>query len=139
MSTTIGDRFNREHTYKYRCVGETIKDRDIIDRDIWAKLWIPENFPTKSSINEEQGRWYPNEEEYVRYLRDKSSFALKSPVRWVVFSLGPNFSEEWLEEQLGYENRYPVPKELWYTPQKRKGFIVRMQLKNGSQIGSFEQ
>jgi hypothetical protein len=31
-----------------------------------------------------------------------------------------------------------VPKELWYAPKERRGFIVRMRLKNGSQIGSFE-
>jgi hypothetical protein len=55
-----------------------------------------------------------------------------------VFSLGPDFSEQWLEEKLGFENRYPVPKELWYTSEQRRGFVVRMRLRNGTQIGSFE-
>jgi hypothetical protein len=57
----------------------------------------------------------------------------------VVFSLGPNFNQDWLDEELGVDNynRYPVPKELWYDPKQRTGFIVRMRLKNGKQIGSF--
>jgi hypothetical protein len=59
------------------------------------------------------------------------------PVSWVVFSLGPRFDQNWLEEKLGFEDRYPVPKELWYTPKQRRGFIVRMRLKNGTEIGSF--
>jgi prepilin-type N-terminal cleavage/methylation domain-containing protein len=129
MSTTMEDRFNRGHTYKYRSIGEVIKDRDIIDKWIKAKLWIPDNFPQKSSINPDEGGWYPN---------DSCWHPSQSPVTWVVFSLGPDFSQQWLEEKLGPENRYPVPKELWYTQKHRKGFLVRMQLKNGTQIGSFE-
>ncbi len=129
MSTTLEDRFNRGHTYKYRSIGEVIKDRDIIDKWIKAKLWIPDNFPVSSSIDPGEGQWYPNE---------RCQFPLLSPVTWVVFSLGPDFSEEWLEEKLGFENRYPVPKQLWYTSEQRKGFVVRIRLRNGTQIGSFE-
>lgn len=129
MSTIMEDRYNRGRTYKYRSLGEVIKDRDIIDKWIKAKLWIPDNFPTNSSINPNEGRWYPNE---------NCPHTLLSPVTWVVFSLGPRFSERWLEEKLGFENRYPVPKQLWYAPEQRRGFIVRMRLKNGTEIGSFE-
>lgn len=138
MSTIMEDRFNRGHTYKYRSVGEVIKDRDYIDKYIWAKLWIPNNFPESSSINPNEGWLRPDPNESKQYSKDKSSFSLLSPVSWVVFSLGPRFSDEWIEEKLGFENRYPVPKELWYTPKQRRGFIVRMRLKNGVQIGSFE-
>jgi len=132
MSTIMEDRYNRGHTYKYKGVGEVIKDRNLIDKYIWAELWIPDNFPTSSSINTDEGTWYPNE---------NCQHQLLLPVSWVVFSLGPRFSEEWLEEKLGEgrdSKRYPVPKELWYTPKERRGFIVRMRLKNDTQIGSFE-
>jgi len=132
MSTIMEDRYNRGHTYKYKSVGEVIKDRNIIDGKIRAELWIPNNFPTSSSINTDEGTWYPNE---------NCQHQLLSPVTWVVFSLGPRFTDEWLEEQLGEgkdSKRYPVPKELWYTPKERRGFIVRMRLKNGWNIGSFE-
>lgn len=139
MSTTIEDKFHREHTYKYRSIGEVIYDRDRIDRNLWSKLWIPDNFPTVSSLDINKGQWRPTFDEYQRYSDSKSSFALQAPVTWVVFSLGPKFDEKRLEEQLGLESRFPVSKELWYTPKKRRGFIVRMRLKDGSQAGSFSK
>jgi Tfp pilus assembly protein PilE len=142
MSTNLHDRFNREHTYKYRCAGEIIVDRDIISTAVASRLWIPNHFPAKSSIDPEQGRWYPDNDERKLYSGDFGSYFPQSPVSWVVFSLGPRFSDEWLEENLGCNggdvSRYPVPKELWYTPKQRRGFIVRMQLKNGLHTGSFE-
>lgn len=138
MSSTIQDKFHRGHTYKYRGVGEVIYDRNKIDGGLFSQLWIPDNFPQDSSIDINKGQWYPTKDEMIRYEGCKSRYALNSPVSWVVFSLGPKFSLEWLEEQLSYESRYPVPKELWYTHKQRRGFIVRMRLKNGSQIGSFE-
>jgi prepilin-type N-terminal cleavage/methylation domain-containing protein len=138
MSSSIEDRFNRGHTYKYRSVGEIIVDRNKIDEYIWAKLWIPDDFPAMSSVDAEEGRWHPDPNESSRFMENHSSFALASPVSWVVFSMGPRFNSDWLEEKSGPENRYPVPKQLWYTPKERRGFIVRMRLKNGVQIGSFE-
>lgn len=129
MSTTMEDRFNSGHTYKYRSIGEVIKDRNIIDKWLKAKLWIPENFPACSSLNPDEGKWYPNE---------TCQHPLLSPVTWVVFSLGPDFSEQWLQDKIGSENRYPAPKQLWYDTEQRRGFIVRMRLKDGRHIGSFE-
>lgn len=139
MSTTIEDRFNRGHTYKYRSVGEIIKDRDRIDKYISARLWIPDGFPSRSSIEPNDACWRPNNQEVMQFMNDKSLMAANLPVSWVIFSLGPKFSEEWLYEKVGFDNRYPVPKELWYTPKERRGFIVRMRLQNGMQIGSFEK
>jgi prepilin-type N-terminal cleavage/methylation domain-containing protein len=129
MSTVMEDRYNRGRTYKYRSVGEVIRDRDIIDKWIQTKLWIPDGFPSFSSLDTDKGAWYPN---------DTCSKVSDSPVAWVVFSLGPRFSDEWLEEMVGPDSRYPVPRELWYSSKQDRGFIVRMQLKNGVQIGSFE-
>jgi type II secretion system protein G len=137
MSTIMEDRFNRGHTYKYRSVGEIIKDRAKISKYIAAKLWIPNNFPQNSSIEPSEGQARPDRDECDRYSEDFASLPLMLPVSWVVFSLGPRFDQNWLEEKLGFEDRYPVPKELWYTPKQRRGFIVRMRLKNGTEIGSF--
>jgi type II secretion system protein G len=122
MATITEDRFNRGHTYKYRSVGECIRDRNIIDKWIKSRLWVPNGFPERSSVEEEKGQWYKEAE--------------KSPVKWVIFSLGPNFDEQWITETL--ENRYPVPKEIWYSSKQKKGFLVRLHLQNGSEHGSFE-
>jgi prepilin-type N-terminal cleavage/methylation domain-containing protein len=142
MTTNMEDRYHFGHTYKYRSVGEIIVNRNIIEKYMCAELWIPNNFPAVSSINPEEGRWRPDENECNPTTGNgcQRLFPLVSPVSWVVFSLGPNFSQDWLDEKLGADNsnRYPVPKELWYTPKERRGFIVRMRIKNGSQIGSFE-
>lgn len=138
MSTNMQDRFNTGHTYKYRSTGEIIVDRNKIDRSLFAKLWIPDGFPEKSSIEPNLACWRPNKQERNKHKDNKALVAKELPVSWVVFSLGPRFSEEKLYEKLGFENRYPVPKELWYTPKGRTGFIVRMRLHNGSQTGSFD-
>lgn len=122
MSTIMEDRFHRGYTYKYRGVGEVIRDRDKIDKWTKARLWVPDSFPEKSSVIEEQGDWYDEPK--------------KSPVTWVVFSLGPNFDQQLLDQKLG--DRYPVPKETWYSPRQGTGFIVRLRLRNGRQMGSFE-
>jgi prepilin-type N-terminal cleavage/methylation domain-containing protein len=129
MSTVMEDRYNRGHTYKYRCVGEAIKDRDIIDKWIPARLWIPDGFPSRSSLDPAEGSWYPN---------NGCPRVSESPVTWTVFSLGPRFDQAWLDKKLNLDNRYPVPRELWYSPEVRRGLIVRMQLKNGQEIGVFE-
>lgn len=123
MPTIMEDRFNKGHTYKYRSVGECIRDRDIIDKWIKARLWIPDGFPERSCTEKEKGHWYIE--------------AKKSPVKWAVFSLGPNFDEQWVTENL--ENRYPVPKEIWYNPKQKKGLLVRLHLENNNETGSFER
>lgn len=125
--TNMEDRFNPGYTYKYRSVGEAIIDRDIVDEWIKISLWVPDGFPEKSSINPNEGHRY-------------NDIAI-SPVRWVVFSLGPRFSMEWLENKLGsnYFDNYPVAKELWYRAEERRGFIVLMQLSDGSYQGSFKK
>jgi len=122
MATIMEDRFNRGHTYKYRAVGECIRDRDIISKWIKSRLWVPDGFPGRSGTEEEKGQWY-NE-------------TGKSPVKWILFSLGPDFDEQWIRDTL--ENRYPVPKEIWYSPQQKRGFLVRLHLQNGNESGSFE-
>jgi hypothetical protein len=122
MATIMEDRFNRGRTYKYRSVGECIRDRDIVDRWIKSRLWVPDGFPGISSVEEAEGQWYKQ--------------ADKSIVQWAVFSLGPNYDEQWIEQTLG--SRYPVPKEIWYSFEQKKGFLVRLHLQNGNEHGSFE-
>lgn len=126
MATTIEDRFNPGHTYKYRSVGECIRDRDTIDKWIKTGLWVPDGFPARSSTAENKGKRYT----------DPS----RTPVKWVLFSLGPDFDKEWkVREKLIRENRYPVPKQVWYAPERGKGFLVRMKLKDGSRTGTFTE
>lgn len=115
MAAGLEDRFNRGYTYKYRSVGTLIYNRTVVMEDC-ASLWIPDGFPDNE---QEEGREYTDEEE--------------SSVSWVLYSEGPRFDLDRMKEQ-----KYPVPTSTWFDAQTRQGIIVRMRLKNGTQIGSFE-
>lgn len=115
MAAGIEDRFNRGYTYKYRSVGELIYNRTTIMHD-GSYLWVPDGFPDNE---EEEGDAYYNLKE--------------SPVSWVVYSEGPKFDLNDMKEL-----NYPVPRQTWYDTKTGMGVIVRMRLKKGRQIGSFE-
>ena len=115
MAASIEDRFNRGYTYKYRSVGTLIYNRTVVVKN-GAYLWVPDGFPDNEK---EEGQTYDN-------LKD-------SPVSWVLYSEGPRFDLDSMKEL-----KYPVPKETWYNTENKKGVIVRMRLKKGQQIGSFE-
>jgi len=116
MAAGVEDRFNRGYTYKYRSVGTLIYNRTTVVAD-GACLWVPEGFPDSE---QSEGRTYSS-------LRD-------SPVSWVLYSEGPRFDIHRMKDML-----YPVPRGTWYSPQANQGVIVRMRLKTGRQIGSFEE
>jgi prepilin-type N-terminal cleavage/methylation domain-containing protein len=116
MAAGIEDRFNRGYTYKYRSAGQLIYNRTVVVED-GAYLWVPDGFPDNEK---EEGDNYYNLKE--------------SPVSWVLYSEGPKFDLNDMKE-----SNYPVPKQTWYEPKTGTGVIVRMRLKNGVQIGSFEK
>lgn len=116
MAAGIEDRFNRGYTYKYRSVGTLIYNRTVVVKN-GAYLWVPEGFPDHEG---DEGKCYDDPRE--------------SPVNWVLYSEGPKFDLNRMKEM-----EYPVPRKTWYNPQTGEGVIVRMRLKNGRQIGSFEQ
>jgi hypothetical protein len=97
-------------------VGTLIYNRTFVVES-GAYLWVPDGFPENGK---EEGETYYN-------LKD-------SPVSWVLYSEGPRFDLDHMKEL-----KYPVPTNTWYDPQTRRGVIVRMRLKNGTQIGSFEK
>lgn len=115
LSAGIEDRFNPGYTYKYRSVGTLIYNRTTVIEE-GACLWVPHGFPDNE---QEQGQTYNN-------LKD-------SPVSWVLYSEGPRFDLDWMKER-----NYPIPRKTWYSPRTRTGVIVRVRLRNGHQIGSFE-
>jgi type II secretory pathway pseudopilin PulG len=115
LSAGIEDRFNPGYTYKYRSIGTLIYNRTNVMPD-GAYLWLPNGFPDNEQT---QGQAYSSLKE--------------SPVSWVLYSQGPNFDDRRMKEM-----QYPVPRRTWYNPQTKEGVIVRMRLRNGHQIGSFD-
>ncbi|MCD6392867.1 MAG: prepilin-type N-terminal cleavage/methylation domain-containing protein [Planctomycetes bacterium] len=116
MTAGMEDRFNRGHTYKYWAVGELYQNNQY-SHDRHSRLWVPTGFPNNNSPD---GQWET----------DPGT----SPVTWVVYSHGPKF-DWWVMKQA----KYPVPKETWYNPTTRSGIIVRLRLRKGRHIGSFER
>jgi prepilin-type N-terminal cleavage/methylation domain-containing protein len=115
MSAGMEDRFNHGNTYKYWAVGELYQNNQYIE-DKLSRLWVPHAFPSNDCND---GQWETDPR--------------TSPVTWVIFSHGPRF--DWWQMK---QAKYPVPKKTWYNPQYRSGVIVRMRLKKGYHIGSFE-
>jgi prepilin-type N-terminal cleavage/methylation domain-containing protein len=116
MASRVEDRFNRGYTYKYRTVGTLIYNRTTVMEE-GACLWVPDGFPDHE---QEQGRTYSDRR--------------GSPVSWVLYSEGPRFDLDWMKEQM-----YPVPRTTWYDRKTGKGIIVRMKLRTGREMGSFDR
>lgn len=114
LGVDMEDRFNRGFSYKYTAAGDLVVN---LYTTIKNRIWVPDGFPAKDSV--EKGRYY-------RGIH-------KSPVTWVVYSTGPDFDKYKMKKM-----HYPVPVKTWYDPAKRKGVIVRMRLKKGKHIGSFQ-
>jgi len=117
MSTGIEDRYNPGNTYQYWAVGELYQNQ-ILMRDLRARLYVPAGFPDREGPPEDD-IWYDDPK--------------TSPVTWVVLSQGPNY-DAW--ESLKVKHG-PVPRRCWFQAGHSQGLIVRMRLRNGRHIGSF--
>ncbi|MBN1816967.1 MAG: type II secretion system protein [Sedimentisphaerales bacterium] len=118
MSVRMQDRFHPKNTYKYWSVGPLYQNGRYMPY-IKASLYVPKGFPA--------GEGQPQQDQVF----DDPAV---SPVTWVIYSQGPDYDEwETLKELNG-----PVPRRTWYSAEKQKGLIVRMRLRQGRHIGSFE-
>ncbi len=115
----IEDEFNQGCTYKYIAVGPKY---DFFGTPLPNQhLYIPEGFP------------YSEEGRLVKYTEPE-----KSPLTWVLFSVGPKYDEQRLEQgNFPVKSGFPVLRNLWYSSQTRKGILTRMRLKRGRHIGTF--
>jgi hypothetical protein len=122
MSAGMEDRFNRGHTYKYWAVGELYLNGMFVPGQ-QARLYVPPGFPFNEGAVEED---------------ERHEDPKRSPVTWVIFSHGPRCDPNEVLWDLIKVKRGPVAKRCWYRPDRRKGLITRVRLRNGNHIGSFE-
>jgi len=117
----IEDKFNKECAYKYIAVGPKY---DYLGAPFGNQhLYIPEGFPGVEKDN----------------LIKFNDFEI-SPVTWVLFSLGPGYDKQSLEEKdFPIKEGFPVSRQFWYSPKARKGILTRIRLRKGRHIGSFEK
>jgi prepilin-type N-terminal cleavage/methylation domain-containing protein len=111
MAATMEDVFNPEHTYKYAAPGpELLNDT----RAGNYQMWVPDDAPTCASTN---GQYY--------------STLKSSPVRWVVWSLGPRPQSAKTQDP-----RAPIASRSWYRRAGEGGVIMRFATREGMQVKS---
>ncbi|OHB63983.1 MAG: hypothetical protein A2168_03810 [Planctomycetes bacterium RBG_13_50_24] len=116
----IEDKYNEGCAYKYIAVGPKY---DYLGAPFGNQhLYIPEGFPSYDG------------DTLIKY----NDFEI-SPVTWVLFSLGPRYNLQSLEEdEFPLTEGFPVSRRFWYSPKTGEGILTRMRLLYGEHIGSFE-
>lgn len=102
------DPFHRGHTYKYAAPGPQLLNGDPVGR---YELWVPCEFPERDS---EEGEYHGD--------------PATSPVRWVVWSLGPR-----PDSAKSQSSRAPLSARTWYRRAGDTGVIVRFADRDGVQ------
>jgi prepilin-type N-terminal cleavage/methylation domain-containing protein len=107
----LEDVFNPDHTYKYAASGLELLNGSPAGN---YNLWVPTNFP--ANLGGSSGQYYTN--------------LNISPVRWVVWSLGPQpNSPKTLSNK-------PMSSDTWYHQTGDSGVITRYADRNGTQFTS---
>ena len=111
MAANMEDVFNPNHTYKYAAPGPQLLNGAPGGN---CQLWVPDDLPNCASTN---GQYYSNPED--------------SPVRWVLWSLGPRpDSAQSLDEYA------PMARRSWYRRTGGGGVITRFDTRAGIQFKS---
>jgi prepilin-type N-terminal cleavage/methylation domain-containing protein len=111
MAANMEDVFNPNHTYKYAAPGPQLLNNAPGGN---YQLWVPNDPPNCASTN---GQYYSN-------LKD-------SPVRWVVWSMGPK-----PDSPQSQDEHAPMARQSWYRRTGEGGVIARFQTHAGIQFKS---
>lgn len=109
MAANMEDVFNPGHTYKYATPGPQILNDSPGGN---YKLWVPNDFPACTT---NAGRYF--------------SARADSPVRWVLWSLGPR-----PESDKSQDSQAPIAARSWYRRGGDAGVIARMATQEGMQF-----
>ena len=109
MAANMEDVFNPGHTYKYATPGPQILNDSPGGN---YKLWVPNDFPECASTS---GKYYSSQTD--------------SPVRWVLWSLGPIPDSDKAQDA-----RAPIASRSWYRKAGDGGVIARMATRDGMQF-----
>lgn len=109
MAANMEDVFNPSHTYKYATPGPLLLNNSPGGS---YRLWVPNDYPLCET---DAGRYYSSRAE--------------SPVRWVLWSLGPEPKGE-----KALDPHTPIVARSWYKRAGGGGVIARMATKDGLQF-----
>ncbi|MFZ0827594.1 MAG: hypothetical protein WAO02_09255 [Verrucomicrobiia bacterium] len=111
LEADLEDVFNSDHTYKYAAPGPELLNGSAAGN---YSLWVPTNFP---DLGGSSGKYYTDPK--------------ISPVRWVVWSLGPQPSSP-----KSLSSYAPMSSDTWYHQAGDSGVIARYADRNGTQFTS---
>jgi prepilin-type N-terminal cleavage/methylation domain-containing protein len=109
MAANMEDVFNLDHTYKYAAPGPQLLNGSATAN---YQLWVPDDSPTCASTN---GQYYSDPK--------------TSPVRWVIWSLGPLPSSPKTLDMYA-----PMASRSWYRQTGQGGVIARFATLSGMEI-----
>lgn len=109
LDAYVVDPFNPGHTYKYATPGPQLLNDSPAGN---CKLWVPDDFPVCAAP---AGRYYSDRAD--------------SPVRWVLWSLGPR-----PESDKAQDSHAPIASRSWYRRAGDVGVIARMATQDGMQF-----
>ncbi len=110
LEADLEDVFNPDHSYKYAAPGPQLLNGGPTAP---YRLWVPANFP--ADLGGSSGQYYTN--------------LNLSPVRWVVWSLGPQPNSPKVSNK-------PMSSDTWYRHVGDGGVITRYADRNGTQFSS---
>lgn len=108
-AANLEDVFNPGHTYKYATPGPYLLNDSPGGN---YKLWVPNDFPTCAT-------------NLGTYYADRAD----SPVRWVVWSLGPR-----PDSSRTQDSHAPIANRSWYRRSGDGGVIARLATRDGMQF-----
>jgi len=109
MAANMEDVFNPDHTYKYAAPGPQLLNGSLSGNHL---LWVPDDSPTCTSTN---GQYYSTQKD--------------SPVRWVIWSLGPLPNSARTQDE-----RAPMAGRSWYRRSGEGGVIALFATRDGTQF-----
>jgi prepilin-type N-terminal cleavage/methylation domain-containing protein len=113
MAANMEDVFNPNHTYKYAAPGPRIINNGSGPGGNF-QLWVPNDAPNCASTN---GQYFSSQKD--------------SPIRWVLWSLGPR-----PDSSQSLDDYAPMIRRSWYRQAGGGGVIARFQTRTGVQFVS---
>jgi len=121
----IEDKFYAEHSYRYLTVGPTLNAYGKPTRENMT-LHMPSYFPAEAGAT-------------IKEYSDRTV----SPVKWVIFSLGPGYDTQKIgtRDWTGFPltDGFPFLNNSWYNPKSKKGLLIYIKTSRDQYVGTFQK
>lgn len=116
----LPDVFDKSVTYRYRAPGTAIINESQVEPNM-SSLWVPTAFPDVSDV---AGQYYFSSDA-------QAANADRSPVRYAIWSIGPDARSRKFSTPGIPKGRGPVPSFFWCRGASDSGVVTHYQARNG--------